>query len=217
MPKFISTAGLLAVALVALPPRPSAAQDLVVGVKGGLNIADIHAEDAGEETETDTRTGLLGGLFAEIRLGEVFALRPEGLFTRKGTSSEEEGVTVEADLDYLEVPVLLAARIPTGTRVRPRAFAGPAIAFETKCELEGVQGGTAVAFDCEEFEAEDPFDTEDTDLGVVLGAGLEVEGDRLTFLLDGRYTHGLTDLIDEERVTIENRVWSVSAAVGLKL
>ncbi len=194
-------------------------QEVVVGLKGGINVADLSIEDDGTSVESDTRSGFVGGVFAQFGLGEVFAIRPEALFSRKGTKSQDEGLLFQADLDYIEFPVLLVARVPTGGMVRPYAAAGPVISLEANCDLvtEGFNG--PIAQDCETFNPEDPLLTKSADFGVAFGGGVEIGFERLLFLLDGRYTLGLTDINDTASApeSFKNRAWSFTAGAGIRI
>lgn len=196
---------------VSIAPASLAAQDVMLGVKGGVNIADVDIDDPSDEGETDTRTGFVGGLFAQFGLGDLFAIRPEGLYSQKGFSQEEAGVDATLKADYIEVPLLLAARLSQGS-VRPVLFAGPVIGFEASCEVEGVVDGVEVSADCEDQGIE----TESTDFGAAFGAGLELDAGGFVVLLDGRYTLGLSDLDASETSEAKNRAWSVMAGVGFQ-
>lgn len=207
--------GLLFAALflgaVSIAPAGLAAQDVMLGLKGGINIADVDAEDLDEAVETDTKTGLVGGLFAQFGLGEVFAIRPEALYSQKGFSGEDAGVEVDLKLDYIEVPLLFSARLSQGS-VRPVVFAGPVIAFEASCKVEDSLSEEST--DCEDLDPEDPFETESTDFGAALGAGVELDAGGFVVLFDGRYTLGLRDVEASEGTEAKNRAWSIMAGIG---
>lgn len=198
---------------------PLAAQELTIGVKGGGNVSDLSIHEGTGSLATDTRTGFAGGLFAQIGIGDIFAIRPEGLLSQRGARRAAEGMLFDASLDYVEVPVLFLARIPTGGAFRPYALAGPVVSFETGCELEieGLNG--PVRDDCATFDPEDPLLTKGTEVGVAFGGGIEFARDRLVFLLDGRYNLGLTDINDVEDApeSFKNRTWSFAAGVGVRI
>lgn len=196
----------------------SAAQDVTVGVKGGINIADISVsdDDGGAETDTDTRSGFIGGGFLNIGLGDYLAIQPEFLYAQKGAKGIDEDVDLELKLDYFEIPVLIQLLIPIeNSPVRPTLYAGPAISFESKCELEGTQGGTSVAIDCDEGD----FDRKSTDFGAVFGGGLGFDVGQALVTIEGRYNLGLADINDTAGETTEfkNRAFSVMAGVGFRV
>ncbi len=198
----------LFVGALSIAPARLLAQDVILGVKGGINIADLHVTGA-DLGDTSTRTGLVGGVFAELGLGSVFAIRPEGLYSQKGFSETDTGIDADLKVDYIEVPLLLAARFGQSS-VRPVVFAGPVVGFEASCKLEGSSGGVSVSADC----ADQDVDTESTDFGVAFGGGVEVDAGGVVLLLDGRYTLGLRDIDAMNGSEAKNRVWSVMAGLG---
>lgn len=202
--------GLLLMALflgaVSIAPASLAAQDVMLGVKGGINIADVDVE-GDEEFESDTRTGIVGGVFAQLGLGDVFAIRPEGLYSQKGFSQTEGTEELTLKADYIEVPVLLAARLTQGS-VRPVLFAGPVIGFEASCKIES--SAVEESVDCADAEVE----TESTDFGATFGAGVELDAGGVVVLFDGRYTLGLSDVDATDSDEAKNRAWSFMAGIG---
>ncbi len=209
----------LGIAALFAAPLALEAQDVTIGVKGGVNVADLSIDEDGTDVETDTKSGIVGGVWAQFGISDIFAIRPEGLFSQKGTKSDIDGLQFEAEIDYIEVPVLLVARVPTGGSVRPYALAGPVISFETTCEIEIEGLGGEVSEDCETFDPEDPILTKGTDFGVAFGGGVEIETGKLVWLADGRYTLGLTDINDTEAApeSYKNRAWSFTAGVGIRV
>lgn len=94
---------------------------VALGVKGGLNFANVDMEGF----DTDGKTGYHFGAFAEIGLAGI-ALQPELLFSTKGSD--------DTDLSYLEVPVLLKKNFAKVLNVH----LGPQFGFLTKAETDGV-------------------------------------------------------------------------------
>jgi hypothetical protein len=143
------------------------AQEITVGIKGGINVADLEIDTSGGGQETDSRTAFEFGTYGEFGIGNVFAIQPEVLYAPKGATDQEEEVKLTFRLNYIEVPLLLKARIPVkGSRVRPSVYAGPVVAFETKCEVEGEGGGLSAKADCEaisDFGADADIETKSVD------------------------------------------------------
>lgn len=92
---------------------------LGLGIKGGLNFANVDAEEALDDL--DGKTGYHFGAFAEIGGGNV-ALQPEVLFSTKGAD--------DFDLSYLEIPVLVKFKFLKILSVH----AGPQFGILTKAE-----------------------------------------------------------------------------------
>jgi hypothetical protein len=217
--------GLGFVLAFALGPAQLDAQGITIGLKAGVNVADLAIEEAGTSVSTDTRTVVALGPFVEFGLGGVLAVQPELLYSQKGASFSEPGIDLTFKLNYIEVPVLLKARLsPPGSPVRPSIYAGPVVGFESKCEVEGSAEGVSANIDCSEFvelsEGEVDLQTKSVDFGLALGAGLDIPAGPVVIVGDVRYTLGLTDVNDvtgASALDIKNRAWSVFAGVGIPL
>ncbi|MGD8699696.1 MAG: porin family protein [Gemmatimonadales bacterium] len=212
---------LLAIACsIALAPAGAAAQQITLGVKGGLNSANLSV-DAPEDPDTDfdSQTDFLAGAFAQFGFGSVFAIQPEVHYSQRGAKSRDTDPAVKLNLDYIDVPLLLMARL--GSRespLYPILYAGPSVAFETRCNVSGEVDGTDVSFDCSDPQLEGAFQTTKTSFGLVFGGGFEILYSRLTVQLDARYNLGLTNLNDADdaaQVSVKNRTWSFMLGLGI--
>jgi hypothetical protein len=176
---------------------PSAAQ-ISYGAKVGVNFAEV-SFDADEDVPTSGRKGLLAGLFVTIPLGWL-TVQPEAIYTVKGTSLDIGGVTSDYIVDYVEVPVLARLRLLRNGY----AVAGPSMAFRVRARNRIAFGGST-----EEFDLDDVV--ESFDLGIVGGVGLDAG----RWVVDARYTHGLSDIDTDssDDVRMRNRVFSVSAGI----
>lgn len=172
---------------------------MAFGIRGGLNLAKFHGDDANfEAVSPKNRTGFCGGAFVAFRLAESFFIQPEVLYTQKGARYEESGEELTVALDYVEVPLLFKARFGSGG-ARPSLFAGPSAAFKIRSQLE---------FDGEKEEVEE---VKGTEFGIVAGAGLDLAAGSGAFVIDARYTWGLTTVLDSsESADVKNGVWSFS-------
>lgn len=177
---------------------PAAAQ-ITYGARVGINFADV-SFDAGEDVPTSGRKGLLAGVFVTIPLGWL-TVQPEAIYTVKGTSLDIDGVTSDYIVDYVEVPVLARLRLPRNAY----AVAGPSMAFRLRARNRIPFGGST-----EEFDLED--DVESFDLGIVGGVGLDAG----RWVLDARYTHGLSDIDADTSDTVRARHRVVSLSAGIR-
>lgn len=174
--------------------RPSI--ELRLGLKGGVNVSGIdHPEWA-----TRSRAGTVVGILVDYAIGPVFGVRLEALSTRKGATVADRFRMREERIDYLEFPLLLAVRIPTGVALRPVVTAGPVLAH---CSAEAPDAG------CRDHAVS-------TDAGFALGGGFEVERGKLKLSYDGRYTRGLIDM-DRTSLAKKHRVWSFTMALSYRL
>ncbi len=210
-------AGLL-VLLLAASAGPLLGQNVMVGAKGGVNIANVDTDDP-ELADSESRTGLVGGVFLSIGLGDVFALQPELLFSQKGFSLTEGNDELGAELDYFAIPLLLKLMLPIeDSSVRPGIYAGGVVSFESSCGLTGVIDGVTVDQDCDVTIDGEEFTREKTDYGLVFGAEVQVDVGGVVLLVDGRYDLGLRNLEPaEEEASVMSRTWSFMAGVGIPL
>lgn len=94
---------------------------VALGVKGGLNFANVDVETG----DPDGKTGYHFGAFAEIGLAGI-AIQPEVLFSTKGAD--------DFDLTYLEIPVLLKKNFAKVLNVH----LGPQFGILTSAESDDV-------------------------------------------------------------------------------
>lgn len=193
---------LAAVALVApaLASVPAAsAQQSTFGLKAGLNVATLTGDNT---DDLDPRLGFAGGAFVEIPVTPSFSVQPEVLYTQKGARETDGTTDATIALDYLEVPVLFKYTVPvTRSGLLLGGYVGPALAFKLNENVEADFGGTTVS--------EDTDFAKSTDVGVAFGATVGAG----PFAVDGRYTLGLTNVVDSDVSDDDarNGVFTISA------
>lgn len=86
------------------------------GVKGGINLTGV--TNLGDNTQT--KTGIVVGAFADYRFTDHFALSADVLYSRQGASmgKNDEGVRIKGRLNYLNVPILANYYIVGGLAVK---------------------------------------------------------------------------------------------------
>ncbi len=95
----------------------STAQGPVIGLKGGLNMSTLYSDAVSDDK---ARFGLNGGGFIRVAPEEAIGLQVEVLYSSKGNHSTYSGFaglidqTVDFNLNYLEVPLLVAFRLGDG-------------------------------------------------------------------------------------------------------
>ncbi len=189
-----------------------------VGLRAGLDIARL-----GPEVDTDSKTGLLFGVFVGRDFGERLGIQVELDYSQKGAVTEflildvGGGEATVGDqvirLDYIELQVPIVYIIPMeNKKVKPRIYAGPTLAFEVSCETEFEEpSGNSVAFGCEDeidvgFGPEPAFTrTKTLDFGIVLGVGVELGEGAGVFTADIRLDTGLTNINEFSPPLIKNR------------
>lgn len=153
-----------------------------IGIKGGLNVFNIHHDD---NTSFDPRIGFNVGVLGHIHVAKQWALQPELQFSAQGAKSADGNV--ETKLNYLNVPVLLQYMWDNGFRLQ----AGPQAGFLLSAKSEANNTSTDIKDDFKPI-----------DLGVSFGAGYIHPATGLG--IDARYNLGLSD-ISESAVKSTNR------------
>lgn len=190
MKKLVSVLVVTAFAALLALPSPAAA-GVRFGLKGGASVANVNGDFVDALGDWKSTVGFCGGIFLEFNFGRVLTLQPEVLYTMKGADTGAG----KLKFDYIEIPVLLKLRLPTGD-VHPFVFAGPAFGFTLKSALEGIE--------LEDFPK--------SDYSAVIGGGLQLGS---SFHIDVRYTMGLQklEIPDIEAIDLKNGV--LSATIGL--
>ena len=196
---------LVAMVLTVGVPNAAAQTGASFGVKAGVNFANLDfSGDDSVDLSFDRRVGLVGGAFVLFPMSETFGLQIEGLVSQKGAKFEEDDFEDSVEIDSFDVPVLARFTIPSTTDTSFHLFAGPSFGFTLNAK-------SRTSFDGEDDEEIDISDeTETLDFGLVIGAGVEFG----RIVLDGRYTHGFTNLNKDEAndgLEIKSRVFSIMA------
>ena len=148
------------------------------GPAAGLNVATI-SSTAGPEVDYDVRGGFAVGGIAVLSVGSNLSVQSGLLLSQKGAKYGEEprqSITVV----YVEAPALLRFHLNSGS-TRPYALGGA--------------NGAVLVWSKPSYLRDWNVGTSRFDLGVVLGAGVEIVRGNSSFLFEARYTHGFVDLI----------------------
>lgn len=174
------------------------------GVKAGANFANLDFSGDGVDPSLDRRVGLVAGAFMLFPMSETFGFQIEGLYSQKGAKFVEDDFEDSIELDSFDVPVLARYTIPSSTNTSFHLFAGPSFGFKLSAKSTSSFDGE----DDEEIDISD--DVKGVDFGLVVGAGIEFG----KFVIDGRYTHGLSNLNNDseaEGLETKSRVFSIMA------
>ncbi|WP_109301117.1 porin family protein [Aquimarina sp. AU474] len=106
---------LLAIAVIGFT-FTSSAQDIKLGVKGGVNFANVTGD-----VDFDSRTGFHIGGVLQISVLETFAIQPELLYSAQGAELGD----IDFNIDYLNVPILAKLKFAKFLSVE----AGPQLGF----------------------------------------------------------------------------------------
>jgi hypothetical protein len=168
-----------------------------LGVRAGVNYA-VAAVRTGS---TDVDTGHRWGYHVGAVYGGGFLVGYEigAYYTQKGFSVGSGATGGDVKLDYVEIPLLLAVRLPF-----VRAYAGPAVAYRLACATAGTPSLGGSPFTCD-------GETRSVDVGLRAGLGMKF----LLFSLDASYTRGSNDIAKSAGLEIRNRVVAVSLGLSL--
>lgn len=194
------------------------------GFRLGINVATLTGDFA-SSTDANSRMGFAAGIYGALPLQYALTLQLEMLYMQKGfqptvltlvgnDGSVQELVDTDAalELTYLEIPILIKYTIDAGSfRVDPYLGSFMSVELAERLRIEGVGDGISEQND----------DIASPDVGFVLGGDLNVTLGTLDIVLGGRYTRGLTNLL-EPSVAAEGRSSDVitstfSFFVGLNL
>jgi Outer membrane protein beta-barrel domain len=179
------------------------------GVEVGYSRTDLALGGGG--SLLTSRQGAITGAYLQFPLHDIFAIRPELLFSLKGGSTVATVAGREANIDielaYIELPVLFRVSFPTGS-IRPVLFGGPALAIQIGCDFSFDFGSDSIRSTC----GQDNLTTvRSWDFGLVAGGGVEKRLRRATVALEARYTAGTRSILED--VELKNRAFGLVLAV----
>jgi hypothetical protein len=211
-------AATLGVALCLAAGSAAAQGGTAAGAEVGYSRADLIGANA---DIVESKRGAITGVYLHFPVSPVVAIRPELLFSLRGgrtvvrIAGTDDLAVADLELAYLELPLLARLVWPRG-QIRPAVFGGPSVALGIGCDLLFIDGG-AERSTCgeEEDTSRAPIDASQVrpwDLGWVAGAAVELYLPRTTLSLQGRYSEGLSSVLNTG-VDLKNR--AVALLFGL--
>jgi hypothetical protein len=94
----------------------SFAQNVQLGLKGGLNISGVKDTRLGD-ANADPFIGYHVGGLAHIHLNPNWALQPEVVYSKEGADFVYQGVDTRTELKYINIPVLAQYMTAGGFRL----------------------------------------------------------------------------------------------------
>ncbi|GAA0532127.1 porin family protein [Chitinophaga japonensis] len=206
-----------------------------VGVKGGLNLANISVDNDGSVDENRTLPAYHIGVIADMPLIQnVLSFQPGVFYSSKGSkleSGDKDNPTVTdpyskytTNPQYIEIPLNFVGKIPVGTDARLFAGIGPYFAFgvagKNKYEFNNGLVSTS-GDDGIEWDDDTPFNNDDPNQGwnkykrFDWGGNVMVGAEISHFLLSAQYGMGFNKINsgadDGSSNKSKHRVFSVSA------
>jgi hypothetical protein len=111
----------------------SQSQNTEFGLKGGLNISDLHSNTT---NDLNSRASVYLGGLAHMHLSKYFAIQPELFYSCQGATLNADGGDITWRLNYINIPVLLQYMFGDGFRLQT----GPQLALLASAKRKA--GGT---------------------------------------------------------------------------
>ena len=187
------------------------ADEVSVGIKGGLNFATVSNADKAFLPAPALAAGsvesprFIGGVFLMVPFTDVIAFQPEALYSMQGVKGIKKApvnvpftgvVEANAHIDVVQIPLLLRVG-----RKRAYVIAGPAVGFVARAILQ-IAGAP-------DFDFKDSLKSRDVSL--VVGGGVT----SLHVLAEARYSDGLVD-INKTAGSIVNKSQVFSILAGFQ-
>lgn len=213
----------------------AAVSQVRVGVKGGLNLANISVDNEGSVDNKKTYPTFHVGVIADMPLiKDILSFQPGVFYSSKGSKLEtgdKESPSVTnpyskstTNPQYIEIPLNFVGKVPIGSDVRLFAGIGPYFAFgvagKNKYEFNNGVVNTDGKSDIE-WDDDTPFNNDDPNQGwnkykrFDWGGNVMVGAEISHFLLSAQYGLGFNKINSGEESTSDNknkhRVFSISA------
>ena len=172
------------------------AQDVKIGAKVGLNLANITGDFDGDDL--DAKTGFNLGVFAEISLSDKLIFQPELLFSTQGAKLEETNYNYSLKLNYLNIPLMIKYAVTDKFALE----LGPQVGFLLSANEEETFNGETAS---DEEDVKDYFKS--IDFGLNFGASFDVSE---KIIIGARYNLGLSNISDIEDINVKNSLFSLS-------
>lgn len=163
------------------------------GVKGGLNLANLFAEDASIE-DNNWKVGYHAGLFVKAPLSNVLSIQPEVLYSTTGAKityggsglAQTLGINpgeVRFNLNYVQVPVLFLVNLGA-----LNVHAGPYASYLLKAHVKNLQNSDPL--NPSPLLELNENDFQRLDYGIAAGIGFDLKNAKLGL----RYNYGLQEI-----------------------
>lgn len=198
--------------LFAVSVPPATAQPWTGGIKIGTSIATLRGS---ANTTFHYKASLAGGATVSYWFTDVVSVRAEILYAQRGGTTDnaifeetETGLTADVNITYVDIPVLLVARVPVAWRVVPSIYGGGAYATNIDTAITLRRDGVIVSTNSDDSIAS-------KDLFGIIGTtfDIDVSGQRLG--LDLRAAVG-TKNVRPERPDAPLRNTSFILALGIE-
>ncbi|NJO69448.1 MAG: PorT family protein [Bacteroidetes bacterium] len=166
------------------------AQVFSFGLKGGINSSNI---DGDYSLQSDSKTGMNLGAFANFNFTKNFGVVSEFNFERKGFSyhsdleTSSEYIEGERSFDYFSVPILFRYQFGSSTKfyITIGTYMGILLAAR---DIGFSEDRIATPVVVTNWDTNIYRDTQDVDVGLCFGTGFQIPiNTRFGIIVDGRY------------------------------
>jgi len=215
-----------------------------LGLKAGFNIASFSGDSPGvwlsgsdfrvSGTLLDSNTGFVGGGYARRQISPRFALELDLLYSQKGGSGavtgqvllEQESVgaqpmiadingTMDANIDYVELPLLAMATLPSSDNTDIGLYGGVGFGFVTNATAR-IQGEARTTLSDGSDRTQD-FDNlynirekvRDNDFTGILGGNIEWTTGHGRIMLEARYSFSFRTIDQSGESQVGNSVFAM--------
>lgn len=195
--------------LVSVHSATLAQQRFSAGPRVGVNLSKFE----GDALSNSFRPGVTAGVFLMYSSLNHFGISGDVLYSQRGASFNQlagQNFTNKTRINYLEIPIALRYFLTTGGGFRPNLFFGPSVAFKLNANSSSTVNNNTVTTDISS-------QVKPLELGILGGVQLNFPGffgERQRFLIDARYTYGLTNISTLPSSNINNSTITVTLGYG---
>lgn len=202
------------------------------GLKAGINRSTVGGEDAKLSlakfasiptgffdltADPQPKTAFAGGVYVTYTFSDLFSVQAEALLSGKGVGYERDfsvsilgndisgHITADAEVSYVEIPVLAKLIMPVAGTVQPYVYAGPSLGIladkttSVRIKASGLSGGGIP--DNLPIDIPVTFAFYDIDWSAVIGGGVRFRLENTALGLDARYTMGLRSALESVKAS----------------
>lgn len=162
-----------------------AQQRFSAGPRIGLNLSNYW----GNADNLRMKPGVNAGVFLSYSSLNHFGISADVLYSQRGAKYDTQVLKFTQRVNYLEIPVVARYYLTLNGDFRPNIFVGPSLGIKLNAKRLNSEPNVAGV------NAENNENFRDLDLGATAGFQLNWRtGNRQHFLIDARYTLGLSEV-----------------------
>ena len=168
-----------------------------IGFSSWVNMSELDYEELqNKPLEVASYNGIQVSMVNNFRIGGIFSIQPELVFSQKGYRYKEDAPEYNTFVsNYLELPVMMEVGIPLGNSVQLFADLGPNVSYLLSAR-EKVFDLHTNQFSTQEVDFSLRDELERLDFGVNLGGGFSFRFRRSKITFDARYNIGFNDIME---------------------